>query len=343
MPADCSLRCQKQPNSSKGVDVTVCKLKWSHDKSGLFERNLNLSENLTEIERTRSLIEDDVNEAVSVFTAALSKVASCLVKKNSGKKVFSNEWYDKECRDMRRTTRKALRKFSRSRLNFDRDFYCELRKQYKHLLLTKEKEYKLKCRKELESNIRDPKQFWRNVKKFTTKTRQVSDTSDEQWLEHFKRVFDVKGMEQDTGDEMSSSYTTESNRNSYAEDDFLNSDIRPQEVTESIDHLKANKVAGLDGIIPEVFKHSCDKIIPFLVHRFGTVFTSGVYPEAWTEAVIYPLHKKSSIHEPDNYRGISLLNGCSKPYSYIINKRLSRWVEDNDLLGGIQAGFRKDH
>ena len=217
-----------------------------------------------------------------LFTAALSKVASCLVKKQSGKKCFFNEWYDKECRDMRRTTRKALRKCSRSRLNGDRDCYCELCKQYKHLLLTKEKEYKLKCRKELESNIGDPKQFWRNIKKCTTKTRQRSD----------EKVFDVKGMEQDTDDEMSSSYTTESDRNSCAEDDSLNSDISPQEVTESIDHLKANKAAGLDGIIPQVFKNSCDKIVPFLVHLFNKVFSSGEYPEAWTEAVIYPLQKK---------------------------------------------------
>ena len=139
MPVVCSLRCQKQPNSSKEVDVTLCKLKWSGDKRALFEQNLNLPENLSETERARSLINVDVNEAVSVFIAALSKVASCLVKKQSGKKWFSNEWYDKECRDMRRTTRKALRKFSRSRLNSDRDCYCELRKQYKHLLLTKEK------------------------------------------------------------------------------------------------------------------------------------------------------------------------------------------------------------
>ena len=42
-------------------------------------------------------------------------------------------------------------------------------------------------------------------------------------------------------------------------------------------------------------------------------------------------------------RTISLLNVCSKLYSYIINKRLSRWVEDNDVPGDIQAGFRKDH
>ena len=263
----CSLRCQKQPNSSKEVDVTLCKLKWSDDKRALFEQNWNLPDILSQIERARSLIDVDVNEAVIVFTAALSKVASCLVKKQSGKKGVSNEWYDKECRDMRRTTRKALRKCSRSRLNSDGDCYCELREQYKHLLLTKEKEYKPKCRKGLQNNIGDPKQLWRNIKKFTTKTRQVSDISDEQRLEHFEKVLDVEVLEQDTDAEMSSSYT-ESKRNSYAEDDSLNSDISPQEVTESIDHLKVNKAAGLDGIIPEVFKHSCDKIIPFLVHLF---------------------------------------------------------------------------
>ena len=59
---------------------------------------------LSQTERARSLIDVDVNEAVIVFTAALSKVASCLVKKQSGKKGVSNEWYDKECREMRRTT-----------------------------------------------------------------------------------------------------------------------------------------------------------------------------------------------------------------------------------------------
>ena len=89
MPVVCSLHCQKQPNFSKEVDVTLCKLKWSDEKRALFEQNLNLPENPSEIERARSLIDVDINEAVSVFTAALSKVASCLVKKQSGKKRVS--------------------------------------------------------------------------------------------------------------------------------------------------------------------------------------------------------------------------------------------------------------
>ena len=79
----------------------------------------------------------------------------------------------------------------------------------------------------------------------------------------------------------------------------FNSDISPKEVTEAIHHLKANKAAGPYGIFPEVYKHVGDKIIPFLVHLYNTIFTSGEYPEAWTEAIILPLYKKGSIHDPD--------------------------------------------
>ena len=51
----------KKPNSSKEVDVSLCKLKWSDDKRALFEQNLNLPENLSETERGRRLIDVDVN------------------------------------------------------------------------------------------------------------------------------------------------------------------------------------------------------------------------------------------------------------------------------------------
>ena len=153
-------------------------------------------------------------------------------------------------------------------------------------------------------------------------------------------MFDVNRVEQGSNASTCSLHTLEINWNSY-EDDFLNSDISPKEVTEAIHCLKANTAAGPDGIIPEVCKHAGDKIIPFFVHLFNTIFTSGENPEAWTEAIIQRLHKKGSIHDPDNSRGISLLNVCSKLYSHNINKRLSRWVEDNDVLGDIQAGFRK--
>ena len=42
-------------------------------------------------------------------------------------------------------------------------------------------------------------------------------------------------------------------------------------------------------------------------------------------------------------RGISLLNVCSKLYSYILNKRLVTWIEENGSTGEEQAGFRRDY
>ena len=112
MPVVCSLRCQKQPNSSKEVDVTLCKLKWSDDKRALFEQNLNLPENLSEIERARSLIDVDLNEAVSVFTAALSKVASCLVKKKKvAKKGFQMNGTTRNVETCERQQEKHLENF----------------------------------------------------------------------------------------------------------------------------------------------------------------------------------------------------------------------------------------
>ena len=68
-----------------------------------------------------------------------------------------------------------------------------------------------------------------------------------------------------------------------------------------------------------------------------------MFPLAWSESVIQPLHKKGDKNSPDNYRGISLLNVSGKLYSYILNKRLTDWVEEHGLINEAQAGFRRNY
>ena len=63
-----------------------------------------------------------------------------------------------------------------------------------------------------------------------------------------KKMFDVNRVEQESDANTCSLHTLEINWNSYTEDDYLNSNISPKEVTEAIHHLKANKAAGPDGI-----------------------------------------------------------------------------------------------
>ena len=131
--------------------------------------------------------------------------------------------------------------------------------------------------------------IWENVKKkFARKDRQLGNISEEKWLEHFKKVFDVDNVDV----EEDADVTFEQNIDGEdINDDILNKNISPEEVIDAIHKLKGSKAAG---IIPDIFKHSCKSITPFLVLLFNKIFSSGEYPEAWTEALIHPLHKQGS-------------------------------------------------
>ena len=47
------------------------------------------------------------------------------------------------------------------------------------------------------------------------------------------------------------------------------------------------------------------------------------------------------MRDPLSYRGITLSNSMYKLYSSVINDRLSKWVENSDILVDEQNGFRK--
>ena len=72
------------------------------------------------------------------------------------------------------------------------------------------------------------------------------------------------------------------------------------------------------------------------------LYEIGYFPETWTEGYIIPLHKKGSINDVENYRGITLLSVLGKLFSRVINNRLSEWAERYFILIEAQAGFRSN-
>ena len=54
-------------------------------------------------------------------------------------------------------------------------------------------------------------------------------------------------------------------------------------------------------------------------------------------------HKKGSVNVTDNYRGICLSSISSKIFTRILNVRLQKWADDNKLISGEQAGFRRGY
>ena len=115
-----------------------------------------------------------------------------------------------------------------------------------------------------------------------------------------------------------------------------------KEVEECIDKLKNNKASGNDSISNEMLK-SMKKIVSSLIAElFNKIKLTEYYPELWEVGTITPLHKTDDIGNPDNYRGITLNSCLSKLFTKIMNDRLDKYIEDNNLIDYNQIGFRKD-
>ena len=75
---------------------------------------------------------------------------------------------------------------------------------------------------------------------------------------------------------------------------------------------------------------------------FNLILHTGVIPEIWTESIIKPIiyKQKGDRNNLDNYRGISLISCFSKLFTSVLNNRLEKFIEVNQIIGEEQAGFR---
>ena len=122
--------------------------------------------------------------------------------------------------------------------------------------------------------------------------------------------------------------------------DELNVNITQQEILKAIKELKPNRSGGPDKVINEFFIHGRDILLPHLQTLFNILLNKGYFPFTWTEGYIVPIHKKGSVNEVDNYRGITLLSTMGKLFTRILNNRLMDWAENYSVYIEAQAGFR---
>ena len=245
-----------------------------------------------------------------------------------------NQWFDFECKTKRKEVRKLLKKFRKTNTENDRSIYCIARREYKHLLNQKKKDYNRVIIDKLIDSVCKQKQFWETLHNICPKRKSVrNEIKIEDWFQHFKNLLD-----QDT--EQPDVVLDYENNN---ENEVFNRPITEEEVMLALKQLKPRKSAGPDKIISELLKHASDYIIPFFVRFLNELFDHGIYPQKWTESIILPLYKKGDVNNPSNYRGISLTDISSKVYGSIINKRIQNWVNDNNITGEQQAGFKSGY
>eukprot|EP00745_Piridium_sociabile_P015926 TRINITY_DN2374_c0_g1_i12.p1 TRINITY_DN2374_c0_g1~~TRINITY_DN2374_c0_g1_i12.p1 ORF type:complete len:1135 (+),score=79.90 TRINITY_DN2374_c0_g1_i12:1880-5284(+) len=313
------------------------KYKWDPEKSVKFCDFMRSDQVAAVIDEASHLIEFDINLALDKLNECFKSAGECMMNTISIGTEKRRVWFDLECKQSRTVLRQHLRKVNRLSNEEVRLSYTSKRREYKNLLKQKRQTYKDNFLQELQTNLNDSKKFWDTIRSVRPRSGCQSNISKEQWFNHFKSVFSSEYTSENESLEPDLVYVNASH------DDIVNCCISEIEIRNAIGALKSNRAAGPDGIIGEFYKNSADCIIPFLVKYFNYIFDNGLFPEVWSLAVLLPLHKKGDINNPDNFRGISLLNICSKIYSFILNKRINNWVEVHGLIGEEQAGFKAEH
>ena len=119
------------------------------------------------------------------------------------------------------------------------------------------------------------------------------------------------------------------------------STITYKEIKKAIFDLRKGKSAGPDRILNEVIKYTNPVMINSYMKIFNVILKTGIYPKSWKESFTIPIYKSGDKNDPNNYRGVSLVNCLPKIFNTILNNRLIKIIEDQ--LSNSQFGFRENH
>ena len=102
-----------------------------------------------------------------------------------------------------------------------------------------------------------------------------------------------------------------------------------------------NTAPGGDQICYEMLKHLSDSSINVIIKLFNRIWFSGEFPSLWRHSIVIPIHKNGKpIQHPLSYRPISLTSNLCKTMEKIVAKRLTWYLEHNNLIHLSQSGFR---
>lgn len=81
--------------------------------------------------------------------------------------------------------------------------------------------------------------------------------------------------------------------------------------------------------------------IDYLQNLFNRILDYEHIPISWSQSKITCIYKKGEKNDPNNYRGIALLNTLTKIFTQLLNNRIMNWAEKESIIPEQQAGFRK--
>lgn len=270
----------------------------------------------------------------------------------------SDPWFDKECRDAKRTTRRlerahaaACRRAAKTTTSSSaaaaatavakvadtKAAWYGQRRAYRRLRRQKCAEF---WRTRIEADQGDSRRLWRSVDVLLGRGRlPPSATID---AESFNRFFfdKVAKVRAGTSDAPPPSYSRVCADVSFQ----AFSPVTCDDVITAVRRLP-DKFSAADPIPTAVLKEVAELLAPYFVELFNRSFATGQFPSTFKEAFITPIVKKPGLDVNDvaSYRPISNLTVVSKVLERLAAHQLMDYLKASDLLPSMQSGFRPGH
>lgn len=114
-------------------------------------------------------------------------------------------------------------------------------------------------------------------------------------------------------------------------------DVNEESLSRALSLLKSSLKPGPDGVPSTFLKANAVCLLEPLLLLFRLSLSSGIFPSCWKIAEMFPVHKKGSKRDVNNYRGITSLSAVSKLFELVVMDSLNSHCKQ--YLSADQHGF----
>ena len=213
--------------------------------------------------------------------------------------------------------------------------------------------------------VRSPREFWQLIRKLkgnnnpsfdhlTVNNRFISDPEEviKIFKDHWETVFHPHPPHPLAANHVHVINTwCETNRVEIAprpsidltrldENNELTAPITSNEVKQTIMRFP-RKAPGSSQIGKDALSHLPDNLLHSITALYNASLSIGYFPSSFKTAIVVLIPKpQKDLSNVSSYRPISLLESLGKVFEKLINRRLRRYLDENNLISTTQFGFR---
>ncbi|XP_065679036.1 uncharacterized protein LOC136093738 [Hydra vulgaris] len=288
--------------------------------------NLNLSKAFTSYAFKEDKIEEEIQKTcLYIKNAALLAVKQCFGQKEFYK--YSKPWWTPELKKIKDNLSFHFRQWQKS--GYNKSTECISYKRFIYSRKNFRKAVKAAHNKKIHEKTKNiehlrntnPQRFWGNIRKikkntnnrlFTINKLQNKNEIVEEFSHHFQKLLNTPQYTNNEFNPLQIPHLSKEPNSKV---------ISTADIEKCILKLKNNKSYDCYEISAEHLKNSHNKNLLILLSSFyNNMLTNGKVPHGLSTAKIIPLVKsyKTSLENPNNYRGISIIPIFTKLLEYLI-------------------------